>query len=136
MYADGGARGNPGPAGAGAFLCDGAGQPVARLKTFLGHATNNQAEYAGVLLGLARAVQLGATAVELRLDSQLVVEQLSGRWRVKDAALQKLHARAHALLAQIPRWRAIHIPRSANAEADRLANAAMDLGLRRSAKTV
>ena len=87
LYADGAARGNPGPAGAGAVLLDEDGTVVAELTLALGRATNNVAEYSALILGLEEAKRLGANAIDVRMDSKLVVEQLSGRWRTKHPGL-------------------------------------------------
>jgi len=134
VRADGAARGNPGPASAGAVLVDadrpGADRPdappLATISEALGVRTNNVAEYAAVLRALDLAAELGAVEVDLRLDSLLVVEQLRGRWRVKDAKLAPLHADARARLARFRRWSASHVPRAQNHQADALANEALD----------
>jgi ribonuclease HI len=131
---DGAARGNPGPASAGAVLIDadlpGADHPDARplavIARPLGVQTNNVAEYTALLLALREAQRLGAESVELRLDSLLIVEQLHGRWRVKDAKLRVLHADARGLLAGFASWSARHEPRATNRAADALANLALD----------
>jgi phosphoribosyl 1,2-cyclic phosphate phosphodiesterase len=131
---DGAARGNPGPASAGAVLIDadapGAERPdappIATVSEALGRQTNNVAEYTGVLRALALAEELGAEEVALLLDSMLIVEQLRGRWRVKDAKLAPLHADALARLGRFRRWSARHVPRSENRAADALANEALD----------
>jgi probable phosphoglycerate mutase len=126
VFADGGSRGNPGPAAAGAVVCDSTGKVLARIKSDLGVGTNNRAEYAGVYLGVQRAIALGATQLSLRLDSKLVVEQLMGRWRVRDAELQKAHAKTLTLLGKVPKWEAAHIPRDQNSAADALVNEILD----------
>jgi ribonuclease HI len=134
IRADGAARGNPGPASCGAVLVDAARpdsrdpdvEPIAVIARALGRQTNNIAEYAGVILALRRAKELGADEVELALDSKLVVEQLSGRWKVRDAKLQPLHAEARGLLADFRAWKATHEPRARNRAADALANLALD----------
>ncbi|HEU0244567.1 MAG TPA: ribonuclease HI family protein [Candidatus Limnocylindrales bacterium] len=131
---DGAARGNPGPASLGAALIDGtradalepSAQPDATISEALGHQTNNVAEWTGVVEALKLARRLGAERVDLFLDSKLIVEQLHGRWRVKDAKLQPLHAEAKAMLAGFRRWSATHVPRAQNSTADRLANEALD----------
>jgi ribonuclease HI len=131
---DGAARGNPGPASAGAILVDASrpdaadpdAPPVAVVSRPLGVQTNNVAEYTGLLLALREAQRLGAQEVDLRLDSLLIVEQLHGRWRVKDAKLRVLHAEARGLLAGFIRWQARHEPRARNRAADALANLALD----------
>ena len=126
---DGAARGNPGPAGAGAVVTTREGEVLAEIAEPLGDATNNVAEYSAAILGLERAAELGATQVELRTDSQLLVHQLSGRYRVKALHLQPLHARVKELAARFDRVRLVHVPREMNAHADRLANLGVDLGL-------
>ncbi|MBQ6644307.1 MAG: reverse transcriptase-like protein, partial [Saccharopolyspora sp.] len=126
VEADGGSRGNPGPAGCGAVVRDADGAVLAERSLGLGVATNNVAEYEGLLAGLRAAAELGADEVDVRMDSKLVVEQLSGRWRIKHAALQPLAAQAKDLVAAFAAVRFEWIPRERNAHADRLANAAMD----------
>lgn len=126
VYSDGAARGNPGPAGAGAVVCGAQGEVLRRLARPLGNATNNVAEYEGAILGLEAARDLGATEVELRADSELMVRQLDGRYRVKAPHLVPLHQRAQALLASFTRARVRHVPREQNRLADRMANEAID----------
>ncbi|KJS60386.1 bifunctional RNase H/acid phosphatase [Streptomyces rubellomurinus] len=129
VEADGGSRGNPGPAGYGAVVRDGdTGQIVAEAAEFIGHATNNVAEYRGLIAGLAAARALDPDAsVDVRMDSKLVVEQMSGRWKIKHPDMQPLAAEARTLH---PRGRVTYtwIPRERNKDADRLANEAMDAG--------
>jgi probable phosphoglycerate mutase len=126
LYADGGSRGNPGPAAAGAVLQDGAGQVVARVSQFFARATNNQAEYAAVILGVAKALELGASELKIFLDSKLIVEQVSGRWKVKDLEIKKAVEKLHALLQKLERWEIQHVPREKNQAADALVNAELD----------
>jgi ribonuclease H / adenosylcobalamin/alpha-ribazole phosphatase len=131
---DGAARGNPGPASLGAALYeleradarDPRAQPDASISEFLGVQTNNVAEYTGTLRALELARELGARQVHLLLDSKLIVEQLSGRWRVKDAKLIPLWAACRQVLAGFERWSAAHVPRAQNSIADALANQAID----------
>jgi ribonuclease HI len=131
---DGAARGNPGPASAGAALFDLArpeardprASPDASISDYLGIQTNNVAEYTGVVRALELARDLGAAEVHLLLDSKLIVEQLSGRWRVKDAKLIPLWAAARGTLNGFRRWTATHVPRAQNSVADALANEAID----------
>jgi phosphoribosyl 1,2-cyclic phosphate phosphodiesterase len=131
---DGAARGNPGPASLGAVLIDASlpgsarpdATPLASISEALGRQTNNVAEWTGVLRALDLAAELGAVEVTLLLDSKLVVEQLSGRWRVKDAKLAPLHEAAMASLRRFRRWSAGHVPRAQNSAADALANEALD----------
>jgi ribonuclease HI len=134
IRADGAARGNPGPASAGAVLLDLArpdahhpsAAPDASISEFLGVRTNNVAEYTALVRALALAAELGAREVELLLDSQLIVEQLHGRYRVRDAKLQPLWAEARRLLGGFERWSAVHVRRAENHAADALANEAID----------
>ncbi len=134
IRADGAARGNPGPASAGAVLIDLAGpspydpdaKPVAVIARPLGRRTNNFAEWTAVILALERAAELGAAEVELVLDSKLVVEQLVGRWRVKEPSLVPLHGQARRLLRDLGAWTARHEGRWSNRAADALANLALD----------
>jgi ribonuclease HI len=131
---DGAARGNPGPASLGVVLIDSAtpgarhpgAPPLATISEYLGVQTNNVAEYTAVLRALALAEKLGAGEVDLLLDSNLIVEQLHGRWRVKDAKLIPLHVEARTLLAGFARWSATHVPRAQNKQADALCNEAID----------
>ncbi|MPY79157.1 MAG: bifunctional RNase H/acid phosphatase [Actinophytocola sp.] len=127
IEADGGSRGNPGPAGYGALVKDAeTGDLLAERKAALGIATNNVAEYTGLVEGLRAATELGASSAEVRMDSKLVVEQMSGRWKIKNAALQPLARQARDLAMQLDRVNYTWIPRAQNAHADRLANEAMD----------
>lgn len=126
VEADGGSRGNPGPAGAGAVVKDHAGAVLAERVVELGETTNNVAEYRGMIAGLRAARELGATEVDVRMDSKLVVEQMAGRWKVKHANLQPLATEARELIAEFARVRFEWIPRAQNSHADRLANDAMD----------
>jgi ribonuclease HI len=131
---DGAARGNPGPASLGAALIDAASPgarrpdatPLASISEYLDTQTNNVAEYTAVVRALALAEELGAREVELLLDSNLIVEQLRGRWRVKDAKLIPIHADVRARLARFARWSATHVPRTQNHQADALCNEAID----------
>jgi ribonuclease HI len=131
---DGAARGNPGPASLGAALYDltrpdardPRAAPDASISEYLGIQTNNVAEYTGTLRALELARDLDATEVHLLLDSKLIVEQLSGRWRVKDAKLIPLWAAARSILGGFRRWTANHVPRAQNSVADALANEAID----------
>jgi ribonuclease HI len=131
---DGAARGNPGPASAGAALYaierpdsrDPRAAPDASISDYLGIQTNNVAEYTGVVRALDLARDMGAGEVHLLLDSKLIVEQLAGRWRVKDAKLIPLWAAARAILHGFSKWTATHVPRAQNSVADALANEAID----------
>ncbi|MBF6357120.1 bifunctional RNase H/acid phosphatase [Nocardia higoensis] len=126
VEADGGARGNPGPAGYGAVVFDTDRTVLAERSAGLGIATNNVAEYRGLIAGLEAAAELGARTVDVRMDSKLVVEQMSGRWKVKHPAMIPLAERAHRLVAGFDRVTFTWIPRERNKHADKLANEAMD----------
>ena len=127
IHTDGAARGNPGPAGAGAILRDADhGTTVAEIAEPLGRATNNVAEWTAVLLGLEEARRLGATHVDVRMDSQLVARQISGIYRVKHPDLKPLHAAVMRLLRGFDGYSVGHVPRELNVDADRLSNVAID----------
>lgn len=126
MYTDGGARGNPGPAGIGVVLKDVQGRKVATIACSIGERTNNQAEYEAVLAGLQRARELGATDLCCFLDSQLVAEQLSRRYKVKDAELGKLFVQCWNVMQSFSSVTFQYIPREKNREADALVNRAID----------
>ena len=130
VFSDGAARGNPGPAGAGAVVLDAQGHVLARRGRFLGNATNNVAEYKGLLLGLEAARELGARVVQVRADSQLLIRQLQGKYQVKHAGLKPLHAEALRLLNQFERHSLQHVPREENALADEMSNRAIDEEMR------
>jgi ribonuclease HI len=123
---DGGARGNPGPAAIAAVARDAEGEIVEERGERIGHATNNVAEYRALLLGIELAVAQGAEEVELIGDSELIVRQVKGEYKVKDATLRKLHAEVKRALADFDRWSIRHVRREHNADADRLVNAALD----------
>jgi len=129
IYTDGWARFNPGPAGIGVFIADENGKPLERRHKYLGIATNNQAEYQWALHGIRRWIELGAIEIELRMDSNLVVEQLSGNFKIKNPELKVIFSEIQELLRN---WNGkiqyIHIRRELNKEADRLSNVAMDEG--------
>lgn len=127
IHTDGAARGNPGPAGAGAILRNAAdGTVVAEIATFLGVQTNNYAEWTAVALALEEALLQGAERVDLRTDSELVARQISGRYRVKHPGLKPIHARVMELLARFAGYTVGHVPRELNKDADRLSNVAID----------
>lgn len=127
VEADGGARGNPGPAGYGAVVRDAeTGEVLREAAGGIGVATNNVAEYRGLIAGLQAALDLDADDVEVRMDSKLVVEQMSGRWKVKHPGMQALASEAAELVRRIGGVQFRHVPRAQNAAADRLANQAMD----------
>lgn len=123
---DGASRGNPGPAGIGVQITDEDGAVVAEIARGIGETTNNVAEYTAVIEGLAFAKELGARSVTLRSDSLLLINQLTGRYRVKAPHLQPLHRRARSIAAGFERIAFEHVPREENVEADRLANQGVD----------
>ena len=127
IHTDGAARGNPGPAGLGAVLREaGSGRVVAELARFLGVRTNNYAEWTAVEAALEEALRLGATQVDLRMDSELVARQISGRYRVKHPDLKPIHAHVMAMLGRLDAYTVGHVPRELNKDADRLSNVAVD----------
>jgi ribonuclease HI len=127
IHTDGAARGNPGPAGAGAILRDAdAGTVLAEIAEPLGHATNNVAEWSAVRLALEEALRLGATHVDLRMDSELVARQISGVYRVKHPDLKPFHAAVMDMLRRLEGYTVGHVPRTLNKDADRLSNVAID----------
>ncbi len=126
VEADGGSRGNPGPAGYGSVVRDTDGEVLLERQGALGVTTNNVAEYTGLIEGLRAAAELGATEVDVRMDSKLVVEQMSGRWQIKNAGLRPLAAEAAQLVSRFARVSFEWIPRERNRAADALANRAMD----------
>jgi ribonuclease HI len=126
IYTDGGARGNPGPAGIGAVLYDGQKNVVAELHKYLGIKTNNQAEYSALIMALHKAKTLGAEELDIFLDSELVVKQLKREYKVKNKDLAPLFLEVYNLSLAFKKISYTHIPRELNAEADRLANLAMD----------
>ena len=123
---DGGARGNPGPAAIGAVVRAAGGEVLEERGERIGTATNNVAEYRALLLGIARATQLGATELELIGDSELVVRQVRGEYKVKDATLRGLHDEVRQALRPFERWSIRHVRREQNAEADQLVNQVLD----------
>ncbi|SCG39007.1 bifunctional RNase H/acid phosphatase [Micromonospora halophytica] len=137
VEADGGSRGNPGPAGYGAVVRDrDSGEVLAERSEAIGTATNNVAEYRGLIAGLEAAAELGASEVEARMDSKLVVEQMCGRWQIKHPGLRPLAAQAATLVDRFDSVRFSWIPRERNKHADALANAAMDAAAGKAVKRV
>jgi ribonuclease HI len=126
LFADGGSRGNPGPAASGAVLFDEQGAVIREVGTFLGVATNNVAEWTGLLTGLEAALDMGIDEIAVRLDSELVVKQISGAYRVKHEGLIPLHAKAKLLLRRFAHTDIRHVPRKQNAAADALVNRVLD----------
>jgi ribonuclease HI len=127
-YTDGGARGNPGPSGFGVYITDNKGKKLAELSQYLGHQTNNVAEYSGLLAALEWAVQNGQRAMQVVSDSELMVKQIRGVYKVNNSQLQELHAKAKKLIGQLDWFDIRHVLRGQNQNADRLANEAMDKG--------
>ncbi len=126
VHVDGASRGNPGPSGIGVVIQDGNGHVRGEIGEYIGHATNNVAEYKALLKALEAAKVMGAEAVEVRSDSDLLVRQLTGAYKVKSPDLAPLHQEAKRRLAAFPKWSARHLGREANAAADALANQAID----------
>ena len=127
IFTDGAAEPNPGPAAIGAIIKDKQGKLIDRISRYIGIATNNQAEYKAIITALEKAIKLGATHVEVNSDSELVVRQINGRYRVKNAALRPLYQQVKQLQGLLEGFTITHIPREENTEADNLANAALDL---------
>ena len=130
-HSDGGARGNPGPAAYGVVIQDQSGHKIAQLSEYLGRQTNNVAEYQGLIAALEYALQHGPKALKLVSDSELLVRQIKGIYKVKNATLLDLHGRAKELIAQLDWFSIGHALREHNTDADRLANQAMDKGMGR-----
>jgi ribonuclease HI len=130
LYTDGASRGNPGPSGAGVLLLDERGRPLLELNRFLGKATNNEAEYQALIAGLDAAERLELSQLRIFLDSELVVKQLHGEYRVRNPRLQPLFDEVASRLQRLSSYAIMHVPRERNQEADRLANEAVDRGLR------
>jgi ribonuclease HI len=125
IRADGASLGNPGPSAIGATIKDEQGRLIASISKPIGRATNNQAEYRAVIAALEEAIRLGVSQADIYLDSELIVRQLNGRYRVKNAALKPLYQRAKQMLGHLESFTINHIPRQQNMEADRLANNAL-----------
>ena len=130
LMVDGAARGNPGEAGCGAVIIDEAGNVLERLSRYIGHATNNVAEYRALILGLDRVIRLGGKRVRVQSDSELMVRQLNGLYRVKDKKLLTLYQRVLGSLRRLEAYRIIHVSREHNRLADQLANQAIDDALK------
>jgi len=125
ICSDGASRGNPGPAAIGATIKDEQGRLITSISQPVGRTTNNQAEYRAVIAALEQAISLGAKQVEMRSDSEWLVKQINGRYRVKAASIKPLYQRVKQLQGQLEAFTLTHIPRSENAEADSLANRAL-----------
>ncbi len=136
VYIDGGARGNPGPAGYGVVIEDEIGRPVAELSEFLGRQTNNYAEYSGLLAALNYTLRHGFKALKVISDSELMVKQINGEYKVSNPTLKELHARAMKMIDQLNYFEVKHVLREKNREADRLANLAMDRGIEKKTPAV
>ncbi len=126
LFTDGASRGNPGEAGAGIVLLDNDNRELAARSSYLGRCTNNAAEYEALLLGLTTALELGCTQLAVSMDSQLIVRQIQGQYKVKNAGLKPLFDQAKSLLAKFDRWTISHVPRAQNKRADELANQGID----------
>jgi ribonuclease HI len=126
VHCDGGARGNPGPAGFGFVICDADGEEVYSRGEFVGNATNNVAEYRGLIAAARQVAELGGRSVTFRVDSQLLQRQVTGQYRVKAAHLKPLHADLMQALRAVPGWSVEHVRREHNRHADKLVNQAID----------
>ncbi len=131
-HVDGGARGNPGPAGFGAYVTDAEGNMLAELSEYLGHKTNNFAEYSGLLAALDFAVKNGHKRLQVVSDSELMVKQMTGVYKVRSPELKELYDRARTLTRKLEYFKISHVLRAKNEDADRLANEAMDRGMKSS----
>jgi ribonuclease HI len=126
VHVDGGARGNPGPAASACVIASPSGEPLGEHAHLIGNATNNVAEYRALLLGLAKARELGASEIEIIGDSELIAKQVSGEYKVKHPAMRPLYIEAMAALREFDSWSIRTVPRAQNADADALVNAALD----------
>ncbi len=131
IYTDGAARGNPGPAGAGAVLLSQQGKELATVCQYLGEATNNQAEYRALKLAIVEALKIGARRIVIKCDSELIVRQLSGEYKVKNTGIKLIFREVSAMLSKFESWTIEHVPREQNEDADALANEAIDNHLQR-----
>ena len=129
LFTDGGARGNPGPAGIGVVLRDGSGEVIGEIAEGIGSETNNVAEYSALIAGLELALSKGVTEIEVFMDSELVIHQLKGEWKIKNDRLRTLAVKARALLNRFSVHRLEHVRRELNSDADKLANQGMDAAL-------
>ncbi|MGH2807808.1 MAG: ribonuclease HI family protein [Actinomycetota bacterium] len=126
LFTDGGARGNPGPAGVGVVLMDDSGDVIGEVAESIGIATNNVAEYKALIAGLELALAKGITDIEIFMDSELVVSQIKGEWKIKKDTLRPLAVQARALMNKFDSFSIAHVRREGNADADKLANQGMD----------
>lgn len=131
-HVDGGSRGNPGPAGYGVVIEDAAGRRIAELSQYLGHRTNNYAEYMGLLAALQYAQEHGPAALKVVSDSELLVRQINGRYKVRHPILLNLYQQAKVLIRKLEWFKIRHVRREENQDADKLANQAMDKGMGKS----
>lgn len=129
LHTDGAARGNPGPAGAGAVLYDATGEEIATVVQYLGETTNNQAEYQALLLGLDKAIELKIESIEIKMDSELIVRQIQGLYKVKHEGLRPLYLAVMEKLKQFKAFKISHVRRELNKRADELSNEAIDKAL-------
>jgi len=129
IWVDGASRGNPGPAAIGVLIKDEQDRLIARISQRIGTTTNNQAEYRAIIAALEKAIRLGTRRVEVNSDSELVVKQINGKYRVKKAALKPLYQQVKQLQGLLEGFTITHIPRQQNIEADKLANIALDLAI-------
>jgi ribonuclease HI len=135
VYTDGASLGNPGPAAIGAIIKDGQGVVISRISQRIGYATNNQAEYTAIIAALEEAIKLGAEEVIVRSDSELVVKQLNGRYKVKKTTLKPLYQKVVRLAGSLEAFTITHIPREQNREADSLANKALAISFPKEAQS-
>jgi ribonuclease HI len=126
LNTDGGARGNPGPAGIGVVLQDESGEVIGEIARGIGETTNNVAEYTALIAGLEMALEKGVTEIDVKVDSELVVSQVQGKWKIKNDRLRQLAVKARSLLGKFESWSLEHVRREDNAGADALANQGMD----------
>lgn len=126
LFTDGGARGNPGPAAAGGLIIGADGNVVAEVSEYLGVTTNNVAEYRALALTLRKAKDLGCDPITIHMDSELIVKQLNGLYKVKDPKMLELYGQVRSLLRQFSDWKVTHVPRTQNERADELVNSVLD----------
>lgn len=129
LFTDGGARGNPGPAGIGVVLKDASGEVIGEIAEGIGVTTNNVAEYSALIAGLELALANGVQEIEVFMDSELVISQLKGEWKIKNDRLRTLAVRARALLNRFEAHKLEHVRRELNSDADKLANQGMDAAM-------
>ena len=126
LFTDGGARGNPGPAGIGAVILDGSNKILVELKEYIGEATNNVAEYRALIMALNKALELGGQNLKIKMDSELIVRQMQGRYKIKEPALKVLAGQVLSLTRQFNSVEFSHVARAQNKHADKLVNQAID----------